>query len=160
MHCIPKLLWTTDLTLITTSHCTFFNDAYQNTIIRDLALPLAKSSNKQCTEGVPNPSGTQEHRLPTALFQRHPLLPWWLCAVWCAVQFVGCFAAAGPLSGLNMRLGKSFVASLSSCLLPHQPENSCVCTEKGAVISFISLLDVHSKYVIQEDIGIWVLMTL
>lgn len=75
MHCIQKLLWTTDLTLITTFHCIFFNDAYQNAIIRDLALPLAMSSNKQCTEGVPNPSGAQEHRLPTALFQLRPLLP-------------------------------------------------------------------------------------
>lgn len=45
MHCIWKPLWTTDLTLMTTSHCIFFNDAYQSTITGDLASPLAKSGN-------------------------------------------------------------------------------------------------------------------
>lgn len=83
-----------------------------------------------------------------------------MIAVCSAVQFIGQFAVAGPLSGLSVRAGKGFVASLSSWLLPHQPENSCVCNEKGAVISFITLLDGDSKYAIQEDIGIWVLTTL
>lgn len=54
MHCIQKVLWTTDLILIRISYCSSFNDSYQKTIIRDLALPLAKSSNKQSTEGAPN----------------------------------------------------------------------------------------------------------
>ena len=85
MPCIQKLLWTTDLTLITAFLCIFFSDAYQNTIVRDLALPLAKSSRKQCTEGAPNPSGAPEHRLPTALFQLPPLLPLWLRVVGCSL---------------------------------------------------------------------------
>lgn len=160
MHCIRKVLWTTNLTQITASHCIFFNDAYQSTTIRDLTLPLPESSNKPCTEGVPNPSGAQERWLPTALFQLHALLLWWLCAVWCAVQFAGQFAAAGPLSGLNMRSEKSFVASLTSCLLPHQLTNSCVCTEKPAVISFISLLHVDSNCRFQADTVIWVSVAL
>ena len=57
----------------------------------------------------------------------------------CAVQFVGQFVAAGPLSASNVRLEKGFVASLLSFVLSHQPENSGVYTQKSAVPIFHQL---------------------
>lgn len=147
-----KLLWTTDRTLITSSHCIFFNDAYQNTIIRELALPLPKSINSVLKES--QPIGCIGIYAAHSFLPAASLLPWWLCAMWCVVQCVGQLAAVEPLSGLSMRLGRK-ISGFTVVLLTSTLTWELVCLHwKRLCYTFHQFIDVDSKYVTQEDIGI------